>query len=89
MSQRACGQGLEGITRPADAEGILGTVASSPGTLLRGRHDTEGRLHTGRSTALSRAAGATVAGLLAAGLRGHPWTGGRSALRVDGGVVFM
>ncbi|MFC4508259.1 MULTISPECIES: hypothetical protein [Streptomyces] len=48
----------------------------APRTLLLGRYDDQGRLHyVGRTTTLARAAGAAVAGLLAPGLRGHPWTG--------------
>ncbi|MYV46738.1 hypothetical protein GT031_14285 [Streptomyces sp. SID2888] len=44
--------------------------------MLLGRYNTEGRLqYVGRTTALSRAAGTAVAGLLAVARRGHPWTG--------------
>ncbi|WP_342748883.1 hypothetical protein [Streptomyces phaeoluteigriseus] len=47
-----------------------------PRTLLLGRYDIEGRFqYVGRTTTLAQAAGAAVAGLLAAGRRGHPWTG--------------
>ncbi|MEW2513821.1 hypothetical protein [Streptomyces sp. NPDC046870] len=43
---------------------------------MLGRYDDEGRLqYVGRTTTLARQAGAAVAGLLAAGRRGHPWTG--------------
>ncbi|MFD9042529.1 ATP dependent DNA ligase [Streptomyces bottropensis] len=49
---------------------------AAPRTLLLGTYDTEGRFqYVGRTTTLVRAAGAAVAGLLAAGRRGHPWTG--------------
>ncbi|MFI7020976.1 hypothetical protein [Streptomyces sp. NPDC050164] len=43
---------------------------------MLGRYDAEGRLqYVGRTTTLARTAGAAVAGLLALGRRGHPWTG--------------
>ncbi|MGV9255337.1 hypothetical protein [Streptomyces sp. NPDC003697] len=43
---------------------------------MLGRYDDEGRLqYVDRTTTLARQAGAEVAGLLAAGRRGHPWTG--------------
>lgn len=39
-------------------------------------YDTEGRFqYVGRTTTLARTASAAVAGLLAAGRRGHTWTG--------------
>jgi ATP-dependent DNA ligase len=61
------------------SEAIVGAVTGSPAaprTLLLGRYDTEGRFqYVGRTTTLAQAAGAAVAGLLAAGRRGHPWTG--------------
>ncbi|CAL9278948.1 DNA ligase C [Streptomyces sp. SudanB135_2055] len=61
------------------SEAIVGAVTGSltdPRTLLLGRYDAEGRLqYVGRTTALARAAGTAVAGLLEAALRGHPWTG--------------
>jgi hypothetical protein len=61
------------------SEAIVGAVTGPPAdprTLLLGRYDTEGRLqYVGRTTILARAAGAAVAGLLAPGQRGHPWTG--------------
>ncbi|MGW4599234.1 ATP-dependent DNA ligase [Streptomyces sp. NPDC004457] len=61
------------------SEAIVGAVTGSPTaprTLLLGRYDDEGRLqYVGRTTTLARQAGAAVAGLLAAGRRGHPWTG--------------
>ncbi|MEU0008220.1 hypothetical protein ABZ079_29155 [Streptomyces sp. NPDC006314] len=61
------------------SEAIVGAVTGSlthPRTLLLGRYDTEDRFpYVGRTTTLARAAGAAVAGLLAAGQRGHPWTG--------------
>ncbi|MEE1761465.1 ATP-dependent DNA ligase [Streptomyces sp. SP18BB07] len=61
------------------SEAIVGAITGSPAvprTLLLGRYDTQGRLqYVGRTTALTRAAGAAVAGLLARGRRGHPWTG--------------
>ncbi|MFD3621844.1 ATP-dependent DNA ligase [Streptomyces sp. NPDC058676] len=61
------------------SEAIVGAVTGSlaaPGTLLLGRYDAEGRFqYVGRTTTLAQAAGAVVAGLLARGRRGHPWTG--------------
>ncbi|MFE7765881.1 ATP-dependent DNA ligase [Streptomyces sp. NPDC057438] len=61
------------------SEAIVGAITGSlavPCTLLLGRYDTEGRLqYVGRTTTLAQAAGAAVADLLAAGARGHPWTG--------------
>ncbi|MDO0917494.1 hypothetical protein QQM39_43890 [Streptomyces sp. DT2A-34] len=61
------------------SEAIVGAITGSldvPRTLLLGRYDTEGRFqYVGRTTTLAQAAGAAVAGLLAAGRRGHPWTG--------------
>ncbi|MFG2134959.1 hypothetical protein ACGFNV_45465 [Streptomyces sp. NPDC048751] len=61
------------------SEAIVGAITGSlavPRTLLLGRYDDEGRLqYVGRTTTLARAAGASVAGLLAPGRRGHPWTG--------------
>ncbi|MEU3620026.1 ATP-dependent DNA ligase [Streptomyces sp. NPDC006872] len=61
------------------SEAIVGAVTGSlgaPRTLLLGRYGTEGRLqYVGRTTTLARTAGAAVAGLLAPGRRGHPWTG--------------
>ncbi|MEU2930590.1 hypothetical protein ABZ636_37035 [Streptomyces sp. NPDC007251] len=60
-------------------EAIVGAVTdslTSARTLLLGRYDTEGRLHyAGRTTTLARPAGVTVAGLLTALRREHPWTG--------------
>jgi ATP-dependent DNA ligase len=60
-------------------EAIVGAVTGSPAaprTLLLGRYDDQGRLqYVGRTTTLAQAAGAAVAGLLAAARRGHPWTG--------------
>ncbi|MDX3696419.1 hypothetical protein PV726_40210 [Streptomyces europaeiscabiei] len=60
------------------SEAIVGAVTGSlavPRTLLLGRYDAEGRFqYVGRTTILAQAAGAAVAGLLAAGRRGHPWT---------------
>lgn len=51
-------------------------MALWPFPLLLGRYDDGGRLQcTGRTTTLAQAAGAAVAGLLAAGRRGHPRTG--------------
>ncbi|MFF2132038.1 ATP-dependent DNA ligase, partial [Streptomyces olivochromogenes] len=41
-----------------------------------GRYDDQGRLqYVGHTTALAQAAGAAVAGPLAAARRGHSWTG--------------
>ncbi|WP_244172583.1 ATP-dependent DNA ligase [Streptomyces europaeiscabiei] len=61
------------------SEAIVGAITGSlavPRTLLLGRYDDGGRFqYVGRTTTLAQAAGATVAGLLAAGRRGHPWTG--------------
>ncbi|MFC8835942.1 ATP-dependent DNA ligase [Streptomyces griseoincarnatus] len=61
------------------SEAIIGAVTGSltdPRTLLLGRYDAEGRLqYVGRTTTLARTAGTTVADLLEAGQRGHPWTG--------------
>lgn len=61
-------------------EAIAGAVTRSlphPRTLLLlGRYATEGSFqYVGRTTALSSTAGTAVAGLLAAGLCGHPYTG--------------
>ncbi|MET7903888.1 ATP-dependent DNA ligase [Streptomyces sp. NPDC005355] len=60
------------------SEAIVGAITGSlavPRTLQLGRYDDGGRLqYVGRTTALARAAGAAVAGLLARGRRGHPWT---------------
>jgi hypothetical protein len=60
-------------------EAIVGAVTgpvAAPSGLLLGRFDDDGRLHyTGRTTPLARAESGTVAGLLAAARRGHPWTG--------------
>ncbi|MET7920989.1 ATP-dependent DNA ligase [Streptomyces avermitilis] len=61
------------------SEAIVGAVTGStadPRTLLLGRYDGQDRLqYVGRTTNLARAAGAAVAGLLAPGQHGHPWTG--------------
>ncbi|WTJ96492.1 ATP-dependent DNA ligase [Streptomyces sp. NBC_01537] len=61
------------------SEAIVGAITGSlavPRTLLLGRYDDGGRLqYVGHTTTLAQAAGAAVAGLLAAGRRGHPWTG--------------
>ncbi|MER6162728.1 ATP-dependent DNA ligase [Streptomyces sp. NPDC001868] len=61
------------------SEAIVGAITGSlaaPRTLLLGRYDGQGRLqYVGRTTTLAQAAGAAVAGLLAPGQRGHPWTG--------------
>ncbi|MGW7260631.1 ATP-dependent DNA ligase [Streptomyces sp. NPDC054834] len=61
------------------SEAIVGAITGSlaaPRTLLLGRYDTEGRFqYLGRTTTLAQAAGAAVTDLLAAGRRGHPWTG--------------
>ncbi|MER5227928.1 hypothetical protein [Streptomyces flaveus] len=61
------------------SEAIVDTITgflAAPRTLLLGRYDTQGRLqYVGRTTTLAQAAGAAVAGLLAAARRGHPWTG--------------
>ncbi|MFK4070460.1 ATP-dependent DNA ligase [Streptomyces sp. NPDC029674] len=60
-------------------EAIVGAITGSPTaprTLLLGRYDAEGRLqYIGRTATLARTAGAAVAGLLAPGGSGHPWTG--------------
>ncbi|MEU0042716.1 hypothetical protein [Streptomyces werraensis] len=43
--------------------------------MLLGRYDDEGRFqYIGCTTSLARAAGVAIAGLLAAGRRGYPWT---------------
>ncbi|MFJ2263501.1 hypothetical protein ACIOKD_35255 [Streptomyces sp. NPDC087844] len=59
-------------------EAIVGAItgpATAPRSLLLGRYDTAGRLqYTGRTTTLPRAAGRTVAGLLAPADPGSPWT---------------
>ncbi|OQD56847.1 hypothetical protein BM536_006940 [Streptomyces phaeoluteigriseus] len=56
------------------SEAIVGAITGPlalPRTLLLGRYDTEGRFqYVGRTTTLAPAAGAAVAGLLAAGRRG-------------------
>ncbi len=61
------------------SEPIVGAITgplAAPRTLLLGRYDTDGRpQYVGRTTTLAQVAGAAVAGLLAAGRRGHPWTG--------------
>ncbi|MEH0557592.1 ATP-dependent DNA ligase [Streptomyces sp. B21-101] len=61
------------------SEAIVGAITGSlatPRTLLLGRYDDQGRLqYVGRTTTLAQTAGAAVASLLAAGRRGHPWTG--------------
>jgi hypothetical protein len=61
------------------SEAIVGAITGSlvlPRTLLLGRYDDGGRFqYVVRTTTLARAAGAAIAGLLAAGRRGHPWTG--------------
>ncbi|MEU0413942.1 hypothetical protein ABZ307_40035 [Streptomyces griseorubiginosus] len=61
------------------AEAIVGAVTgplAAPSSLLLGSYDDDGRLqYTGRTTTLARAASGTVAGLLAPGRRGHPWSG--------------
>ncbi|MFJ3825574.1 ATP-dependent DNA ligase [Streptomyces nodosus] len=61
------------------SEAIVGAITGSlavPRTLLLGRYDDQGRLqYIGRTTTLARTASAVVAGLLARGRRGHPWTG--------------
>ncbi|MFE6946038.1 ATP-dependent DNA ligase [Streptomyces chartreusis] len=80
---------LEDIYRPSvrgwekykvreTSEAIVGAVTgppAAPRTLLLGRYDDRGRLqYVGRTTSLARTASAAVAGLLARGRRGHPWT---------------
>lgn len=61
------------------SEAIVGAVTgplSVPRTLLLGRYDDQGRFqYVGRTTSLSQAAGAAIAGLLTAARRGHAWTG--------------
>ncbi|WP_328834890.1 ATP-dependent DNA ligase [Streptomyces europaeiscabiei] len=61
------------------SEAIVGAVSGPlavPRTLLLGRYDDGGRFqYVGRTTTLAQAAGAAVAGLLAPGRGGHPWTG--------------
>ena len=73
------GEGLGEYKVRETSEAIVGAVTGSlaaPRTLLLGRYDDQGRLqYIGRTTTLARAAGAVVAGLLARGRRGHPWTG--------------
>ncbi|WP_256220806.1 hypothetical protein [Streptomyces sp. CC53] len=75
----AVGEGLGEIQGPRDERGDRRRGHRLPGssrTLLLGRYDTDGRLqYVGRTTTLARAAGTAVADLLAAGRRGHPWTG--------------
>ncbi|WP_371651936.1 hypothetical protein [Streptomyces mirabilis] len=69
--------GLAEIQGRETSEAIVGAVTGSPATprtLLLG-HDTDGRLqYVGRTTTPARATGNAVAGLLAPGRRGHPWT---------------
>ncbi|MDT0469802.1 DNA ligase-like domain-containing protein [Streptomyces gibsoniae] len=72
------GVGWKGVQGPREERGGLLTVTgtlTTPRTLLLGRYDGEGRFqYVGRTTTLARAAGAAVAGLLAAGRRGpQPW----------------
>ncbi|WP_369265757.1 hypothetical protein [Streptomyces sp. R35] len=60
-------QGRAGETSEANVGAVTGSPAA-PRTLLLGRYDDGGRLQcVGRTTALARAAGAAVAGLLAPG----------------------
>ncbi|WP_257234152.1 ATP-dependent DNA ligase [Streptomyces sp. JV178] len=62
-------------TSEAIVVAIIGSPAA-PRTLLLGRYDGHGRLqYVGRTTTLARTAGRALFGLLAAGRRGHPWTG--------------
>ncbi|MGW0424728.1 hypothetical protein [Streptomyces sp. NPDC003015] len=60
-------------------EAIVGAVTGSltaPRGLLLGRYDDHGLLqYIGRTTTLTRAASAAVAGQLASAQHGHPWTG--------------
>ncbi|MGI5372740.1 hypothetical protein ACQEV2_00405 [Streptomyces sp. CA-251387] len=54
---------------------LTGSLAV-PRSLLLGHLDAEGRLqYVGRSTTLSGAAGANLAGLLSPATSEHPWTG--------------
>ncbi|MDT0469828.1 DNA ligase-like domain-containing protein [Streptomyces gibsoniae] len=70
--------GWKGVQGPRDERGgrlaVTGTL-TTPRTLLLGRYDGEGRFrYVARTTTLAPAAGAAVAGLLAAGRRGpQPW----------------
>ncbi|MET9503508.1 hypothetical protein ABZY42_17520 [Streptomyces sp. NPDC006622] len=61
-------------TTEAIVSAIPGSLAV-PRALLLGRYDADGRLQYVGRTTLAQAAGAAVAGLLAPGRRGHPWTG--------------
>ncbi len=76
---QAVGEGLEKFKVCATGEAVVGAVTGSlavPRTLPLGRYDDGGRFqYRGRTTTLAQAAGVAVAGLLAAGRRGHPWTG--------------
>ncbi|MER7694634.1 hypothetical protein [Streptomyces sp. NPDC097610] len=59
-------------------EAIVGAVTGSltaPRGLLLGRYDDGHLQYTGRTTTLTRAASAAVAGQLASAQHGHPWTG--------------
>ena len=73
------GEGWQKYKVRETSEAIVSAITGSlvaPRTLLLGRYDTEGRLqYVGRTTTLAQAAGAALAGLLAAGWCGHPWTG--------------
>ncbi|MFG3282049.1 ATP-dependent DNA ligase [Streptomyces sp. NPDC048111] len=63
------------------AEGIIAGVTgplTSPGTLLLGRYDTDGRLRLiARSTPLARTAARQLAAVLSAADCGHPWESAR------------
>ncbi|MFI9152635.1 hypothetical protein [Streptomyces sp. NPDC053367] len=55
---------------------MVGAVTGALAAPRLGRYDDEGRFqYVGRTTTLAQAAGAAVTDLLAAGRRGHPWTG--------------
>ncbi|GGV90087.1 hypothetical protein [Streptomyces massasporeus] len=60
-------------------EAIVGAVTgslASPRSLLLGRYDDQQRLqYIGRTTTLARVTGTAVAGQLAPGGPGHPWSG--------------
>ncbi|WP_112470884.1 ATP-dependent DNA ligase [Streptomyces triticisoli] len=76
---RPSARGWEKYKVRETSEAIVGAITGSlavPRTLLLGRYDDGGRFqYVGRTTTLAQAAGATFAGLLAAGRRGHPWAG--------------
>ena len=60
-------------------EAIVGAVTrplTAPGTLLLGRYDTSGHLHSvGRTATLTRSTASAAAALLTPAAGSHPWTG--------------